>query len=218
MRLPPNLKYFIAFLLVCGLIVAGTLYLPGLIPDIGKILSWVMISGMALLIIAVIIKPMLGFLYARTDGLFAVYIDESQQGFHVFGYHLNSSSRYSSFSTRDIQHYYITIDKGRIFYNIVYSHRMEPVAGKSGRQGFDSFEKSVLPSTAFSKSIQKLSKRSKLDLKLGAFIDNADDHSFSFEMDGCIVHGKKYATALDEGIRITCIEKHSDRNRWELKI
>src|SRR5688500_18401226 len=96
MRLPPNLKFFIFFILAIGLVVLGTIYLPRYVPGIGKVLGGVLIYGMLGLSIFVFVKPFFTFLYARADGIFEVYRDKSEKGFHVFAYHLNSGGEYGS--------------------------------------------------------------------------------------------------------------------------
>ncbi|HEV7779729.1 MAG TPA: hypothetical protein VGO58_00605 [Chitinophagaceae bacterium] len=218
MRLPPNLKYFLFFLLAIGLITLGTLYLPRIIPGIGKVVIAIVLIGMALLSFFVLFKPLFTFLYARADGIFTVYVDQSKQGFHVFAYHLNSGGEYSSFGSRDIQHYYILFETGKVYYKCIYSHSMQPTAGRSGWGGFISFEESVLTSPMFELSMKKLSARSKTTLQLGRRIDASGDDHFVAEADGKKAELKKFNTITDEGIRIACTDMSTGTILWEKKI
>lgn len=217
MRIPPNLKYFLLFLLVIAAITAGTIYLPKIFPNIGKIAIWIALGGMGILIIGTFVKPFLSFLYARTDGIFALYIDQSKKGFHVFGYHIGSGGETGP-SVRDIQHYFILFNNGRVYYKCIFSHDMEPVAGRSGWSGFDSFEKSVLPSPALKKTMEKLSAKTGINLQLAERINLSNDHSARFETEDYAIHLKKFEQATDEGIKITCTGRSSNRLQWKRKI
>jgi hypothetical protein len=218
MRLPPNLKYFLLFIFAIGIIVLATIYLPRYIPNIGKILGAVLIYGMLGLCVFVFIKPFLTFLYARTDGILAVYKDQSGNGFHVFGYHINPSGESGGSSTRDIQHYFILYEKGKIFYRSIYTHSMEPLSGRSGWEGYISFEESVLTSPMYEKSMKKLSARSGINLQLGESIkESADDH-FNIHTTTMNIELKKFENAVDEGMRLTCTEKSSGSVLWTKKI
>jgi hypothetical protein len=215
MRIPPNLKYFLFFLLAIGLIALGVLYLPRIIPGIGKIMIGIILVVMALLSFFALFKPALTFLYARADGIFKVYLDQNLEGFHVFTYHLNSSGRYGGIRTRDIQHYYVIAETGRLFYNCIYTHRMQPVSGRSGWEGFSSFEESVLPSLMFDLSMTRFSTKSGTKLQLGQSIDPMSDNHFSFEIKGTIVNLQKFDTATNGGIQITCTDKTRQKPVWK---
>ncbi len=218
MRIPPNLKYFLFFLLAIGLIVLGTLYLPRLIPGIGKIVIAIVLIAMALLSFFVLFKPAFSFLFARADGIFAVYADQSKNGFHVFSYHINNSSRYGGFSTRDIQHYYIVMNTGKLFYNCIYTHPMKPMTGRSGWQGFASFEESVLVSPLFEQSMKKLSGKAGMTLQLGQRINSSGENHFIIEINENRAELIKFNTATDEGIKIACTARTSLTTLWEKKI
>jgi hypothetical protein len=217
MRFPPNLKYFLFFLLAIGLVVAGVIYLPQWIPNIGAILMWVLIGGMLILISITVIKPMMGFLYARTDGIFEVYRDVAGRGFHVFGYHLGPSPEFGD-RDRDIQHYYVSYDKGKVYYKNLFSHSMTPAAGRSGWGDFYSFEESVLPSKQLVNSLQKLSKKTTLSLGLQEIIKAKEDGHYLFTVNDSTIEIKKFEQALDEGFRVICKDKTSGNIRWKTKI
>ena len=217
MRIPPNLKFFILFLLGVGLIVLATIYLPRVVPGIGKILGNVMVYGMLALCVFVFVKPFFTFLYERTDGVLTVFKDENGKGFHVFGYHINSGGD-SAFGTRDIQHYYILYTTGKLYFSRIFSHSMEPDTARSGWGGFSSFEQNVLPSPKFIKSMNKLSARSGTKLQLGSEIKGGDNDHYTFQAHGKIIELKKYENVVDEGFAIVCSEKSSGTITWKKKI
>jgi len=217
MRVPPNLKYVFVAIIAIAAIVLGTLYLPAIIPGIGKILTNILIWGMVLLMIFVFIKPMFTFLYARADGLLEIFIDKQGKGFHVFAYHLNSGGESAGGSTRDIQQYYITADIGKLFYRKIYSHTMEPMSGRSGWGGYTGFEESVLTSPMFEKSMAKLSGKTGIILQLGEKIKAKEDNHYLFSIDGKNIELKKYSGVVDEGIIITCTGQ-AGQLLWKKKI
>lgn len=216
MRFPSNLKYIIVTLIGIAAIVLGTLYLPTIIPGIGKIMTDILIWGMVLLMIFVFIKPMFTFLYARADGLLEVFIDKQGKGFHVFGYHLNPGGG-SGPGIRDIQQYYIKVDSGKLLYNKIFSHDMEPMTGHSGWGGYTGFEESVLTSPMFEKSMAKLSGKAGFILQLGEKIKPTGDNHFIFSMDGKKMELKKYNGVVDEGIVIACTD-NAGQLIWKKKI
>lgn len=108
MRIPPNLKYVITFLLFMGLIIAGVLYLPRFFSGLDRIMSGILTALMVVLVLFLFIKPGIGFLYARADGILKVYTDKNGEGLHVFSYHIHSGG--DGDSLRDIQHYFIKKD------------------------------------------------------------------------------------------------------------
>jgi len=218
MRVPPNLKYIVVSLIGIAAIVLGTLYLPAIIPGIGKILTNVLMVGMSLLIIFTFIKPMFTFLYARADGLLEVFTDKRGKGFHVFAYHCNSGGDSAGGSTRDIQQYYIAADTGKLFYRKVYTHNMKPIAGRSGWEGYISFEESVLTSPMFEKSMAKLSVKTGIALQLADKIKPQADNHYLFTMDGKNIELKKYSGTVDEGMIITCTDQATAQILWKKKI
>jgi hypothetical protein len=217
MRVPPNFKYVVVTIIGIAAIVLGALYLPAIIPGIGKIMTNIMLAGMGLLIVFTFIKPMFTFLYARADGLLEVFTDKQSKGFHVFTYHLNSGGD-SGPGTRDIQQYYIIADTGKLFYRKVYSHEMEPMAGRSGWGGYTSFEESVLTSPMLEKSMAKLSRKSGIILTLGEKMKQTGDNHYLFSMDGKNIELKKYSGVVDEGIVITCTSQATGEVLWKQKI
>ena len=218
MRLPPNFKYVVVAIIGITAIVLGTIYLPAILPGIGKILTNVLLAGMGLLIVFTFIKPMFTFLYARADGLLEVFTDKNGIGFHVFTYHLNSGSESAGGSTRDIQQYYIIANTGKLFFRKVYSHDMEPMAGRSGWGGYTSFEESVLTSPMFEKSMAKLSGKSGMILQLGEKMRQTGDNHYLFSIDGKNIELKKYSGVADEGIVIICTKQATDEILWKHKI
>lgn len=218
MRLPPNFKYVVVTIIGITAIVLGTIYLPAIIPGIGKILTNVLLLGMGLLIVFTLIKPMFTFLYARADGLLEVFIDKQGKGFHVFTYHLNPGGESAGGSTRDIQQYYIIANTGKLFFRKVYSHDMEPMAGRSGWGGYTSFEESVLTSPMFEKSMAKLSGKSGMILQLGEKMKPTGDNHYLFAMEGKNIELKKYSGVADEGIVIICTKQATDEILWKHKI
>ena len=200
-----------------GLIVAGTIYLPEYIPNLGEILGILLIAGMFILIVFAFIKPFIGLLYARADGIFEVFMDVSEKGIHIFSYHLNSDGEYGD-STRDIQHYFILIGTGKLYFKKLFSHSMEPADGRSGWGDFYSFEESVMGSKQLPVSIKKLSAKAKMELKLGRQIKSSgDDHYEIFENEFLITI-KKYSNAADEGLRVICTERQTEKQIWKRKI
>jgi len=173
---------------------------------------------MGLLIVFTFIKPMFTFLYARADGLLEVFTDKNGIGFHVFTYHLNSGSESAGGSTRDIQQYYIIANTGKLFFRKVYSHDMEPMAGRSGWGGYTSFEESVLTSPMFEKSMAKLSGKSGMILQLGEKMRQTGDNHYLFSIDGKNIELKKYSGVADEGIVIICTSQATDEILWKQKI
>lgn len=190
MRVPPNLKYALVTIIGIAAIVVGGLYLPAIIPGIGKILTNIMLWGMGLLIAFVFIKPFFTFLYARADGLLEVFTDKQGKGFHVFCYHLSPGGETGP-GIRDIQQYYIAAGSGKLFYCKLFSHDMEPMAGRSGWGGYTGFEESVLTSAGFEKSMVKLSGKTGISLQLEQAIKPQEDNHYLFSMDGKNLELKK---------------------------
>ena len=217
MRTPPNLKYFIFFALFICAIVAGTFYLPLLIPNLGEILGIALIAGMFALIIFAFIKPFIGLLYARADGIFEVFMDVSEKGIHIFSYHLNSGGEYGD-STRDVQHYFILLETGKLYFKKLFSHSMEPASGRSGWGDFYSFEESVMGSKQLPVSIKKLSAKAKMELKLGRQIKSSGDDHYEIFQNEFLITIKKYSNAADEGIRVICTETQTEKQIWKRKI
>lgn len=219
MRFPPNLKYLIGFILAIGLVVLGTIYLPKLIPNIGSILIGIISMGMMIIVAFIVIKPFFAFLYARADGIFEVYINKSEKGFHLFSYHLNSSGEGYGESTRDIQHYFIQISNGKIYYNKLFTHLMVPATGRSGWGTFYGFEESVLKSKELPLSMHKLSAKSNMDLQLGRSIKSIGEAEYyEIHQDEYFITIKKYSNAADEGYKVICKNKNSDKQLWKKKI
>lgn len=218
MRLPPNLKYVVVTIIGITAIVLGTIYLPFIIPGIGKIMTSVMLVGMVLLIVFTLIKPMFTFLYARADGLLEVFTDKQGKGFHVFTYHLNPGGESAGGSTRDIQQYYITVNTGKLFFRKIYAHDMEPMAGRSGWEGYSSFEESVLTSPMFEKSMAKLSGKAGIILQLAEKIKPSGDNHYLFAMEGNNIELKKYSGVADEGVLIICTSQANAKTLWKHKI
>lgn len=218
MRIPPNLKYFVFFILIMGVITVATLYLPRYIPNIGQILTVALTTGVILITLFTFVKPLFTFLYARAEGILEVYTDKGNDGFHVFAYHLNSGGDPPGPSTRDILHYYVTLQTGKLYYKKVFSHDMEPVSGRSGWSGYSSFEESVLGSAAFKKSMAKLSGKSGTLLQLGNPLQSSGDDHYSFTMNDKKIELKKFDGALDEGVRIICTDAISGEQLWKKKI
>ncbi len=219
MRFPPNLKYFILFILAIGVIVLATIYLPKVIPQIGEILIGIVTVGMFVAFFFIFIKPFITFIYARADGIFEVFVDQSEKGLHIFSYHLNSGGSESvSTSTRDIQHYFLVFETGKIYFKRLFTHSMEPASGRSGWGDFYGFEESVLGSNQLPVSIQKLSAKAGIDLKLGRQEKEIDEHHYEIHQDEYIVEVKKYSNVADEGIRVTCTNRQTGRELWKKKI
>ena len=219
MRFPPNLKYFLLFIVAIGVITLATIYLPLIIPNIGDIIIGLVSIGMLVLVMFVFIKPFVMFLYARADGLFEVYIDKGEKGIHIFSYHLNSGGESSTTSTRDIQHHFIILESGKSYYKELFSHDMEPASGRSGWGDFYSFEESVLQSKQLPKSLQKFSDRTNMDLALGRHLrSHGDFEEYEIFQAEYVFTIKKYSNIVDEGYKIVCKNKPSDRIIWTRKI
>ena len=217
MRLPPNLKYVLYFFLFIGFIYLCVVYVPRWIPNIGQILVWIFCGFMCIVIFGVVAKVTLTFLYARTDGIFEVYKDGAGKGFHVFGYHLGPSPEFGS-GDRDIQHYYISYNKGKVLYKKLFSHSMEPATGRLGWGNFTTFEENVLQGKQLPLSLQKFSKQTRLSLSLQSKIKPAEDGHYIFDAHGLTIEIKKFEQALDEGFRVICKDKNSGSIRWKTKI
>lgn len=219
MRFPPNLKYFLLFIVAIGLIALATIYLPMIIPNIGDIIIGLVSFGMIALVFFVFVKPFVMFLYARADGLFEVYMDKSEKGIHVFSYHLNSGGESSTTSTRDIQHHFILLGNGKSYYKELFSHDMEPASGRSGWGDFYSFDESVLQSDQLPKSLQKFSDKTNMDLALGRHLrSHGDPEEYEIFQNEYVITIKKFSNPVDEGYKIVCKNKPSDRIVWTRKI
>jgi hypothetical protein len=217
MRIPPNLKYVFLFLLFIGIIVLGVFYVPKWIPNIGQILTWIFVGFMMILIVGVVVRLFFTFIYARTDGIFEVYRDAAGKGFHVFGHHTGTSPEFGD-APRDIQHYYISYDKGKVRYKQLFSHSMTPASGRSGWEGFYSFEENVLKGKQLPVSLQKFSKQTGLQLGLNEKIKEKEDDHYLFEAGNITIEIKKFEQALDEGFRVVCRDKTSGKIKWKIKI
>ena len=215
MRIPPNLRYVILFLLLIALVVAGTIYLPELIPGIGRYLTWLIIAVMSVLMVFVFIKPGIGFLYARADGIFKVYLDTSEEGFHVFAYHIHSGG--DGDSLRDILHYFIRKDTGKLYYSKLFSHFMTPADGRSGWDGFYSFEESVLGSPKLGPSLAKLSARAGLQLSLGDAVKE-NGEAWDVYLPGVSISIRKFDGLADKGFVIEHRDPRSGLVQWKRKI
>lgn len=219
MRFPPNLKYFLLFIVAIGVITLATIYLPLIIPNIGDIIIGLVSIGMLALVLFVFIKPFVMFLYARADGLFEVYMDKSEKGIHVFSYHLNSGGESSTTSTREIQHHFIILESGKSYFKELFSHIMEPASGRSGWGDFYSFEESVLQSKQLPKSLQKFSDKTNMDLALGRNLrSHGDPEEYEIFQDEYVLTIKKFSNAIDEGYKIVCKNKPSESFVWTRKI
>ena len=217
MRMPPNLNYFLYFLLLITTVGLAAIYIPRLVPDIGTIAVMLLCSAMIIMVVFILLRPMLGFLYARADGLMAVYMDQSERGFHLFSYHLNSGNKYGP-STRDIQHYFISLANGKLFYKSIYTHRMAPLAGRSGWQGFDSFETTILELPSLRASLDKFSVKLGVNLHLGRSMPLSGEHNCQFEIEGQLVRIGKFKKLIDEGLEITCTDKATGSVYWKKRI
>ncbi|MFI5171471.1 MAG: hypothetical protein ACHQFW_03730 [Chitinophagales bacterium] len=218
MRFPPNLKYFIVLILAMGAVAVGTIYLPRLIPNIGEIFIGMISIGMLVGVFFVIVKPFFTFLYARADGIFEVYMDKSEKGFHIFSYHINSGGESSMADTRDIQHYFILIETGKVYFKRMFSHSMEPATGRSGWGDFYGFEQSVLGSAQLTLSMHKLSAKSNMDLQLGRNIKSFGEDGYEIQQDEYIITIKKYSNVADEGYRVVWSNRHNERIVWKKRI
>lgn len=218
MRLPPNLKYFIGFILAIGIIIWGTIYIPKIIPDIGKILVNVISIGMLVLVSFVMLKLFLTFIYARADGIFEVYMDKSEKGLHIFSYHLNASGEGYGESSRDIQHYFILIETGKIYFKKMFTHLMVPASGRSGWGDFYGFEESVLKSNSLTQSLKKLSAKSKITLQLGRNIKSFSEDIWELQHNEYLITIKKYSNPADEGFRVICTIRNNEETVWKNKI
>jgi len=219
MRFPPNLKYFLLFIVAIGAIALATIYLPLVIPNIGEILIGLVTFGMLVLVIFVFVKPFIMFLYARADGLFEVYMDKNEKGIHIFSYHLNSGGESSTRSTRDVQHHFIVFEGGKSHFKELFSHTMEPASGRSGWGDFYSFEESVLQSKQLSHSLQKFSGKTNMDLALGRHLkSHGNPEEYEIFQDEYLITIKKYSNSVDEGYIIICKNKTTHKIRWTRKI
>ena len=218
MRIPPNLKYFLFFILAIFLIAVATIYLPRFIPNIGQILVGIISITMVVLMFFVFIKPFLTFLFARADGIFEVYMDKNEKGFHIFTYHLNSDGEYGD-STRDIQHYFIVMESGKVYFNTLFSHSMTPSSGRSGWGDFYSFEESVLQNPELTRSLKKLSAKSNMDLGLGRIVKSfGKEDNYEILQDQYLISINKFSNAADEGFLIVCNNKSKEKIIWKRKI
>lgn len=218
MRTPPNIKYFLLFLLAIAIISLATIYLPKLIPNIGNTLMVLLIACMCLLMCFVVIKYFINFLYARADSILKIFIDESELAIHIFSTHLNSGGEYFSNNTRDIQHYLVMIGSGKLYMKTMFSHSMEPDSGRSGWGGFYGFEESVLGTEHLKKSLEKLSIKTKLNLKLGREINPLEEHVYEIHIKEKVLSIKKYHNVADEGFQIICADKLSGKIDWKKRI
>lgn len=219
MRFPPNLKYFLLFIVAIGAIALATIYLPLVIPNIGEILIGLVTFGMLVLVIFVFVKPFIMFLYARADGLFEVYMDKNEKGIHIFSYHLNSGGESSTRSIRDVQHHFIVFEGGKSHFKELFSHTMEPASGRSGWGDFYSFEESVLQSKQLSHSLQKFSGKTNMDLALGRHLkSHGNPEEYEIFQDEYLITIKKYSNSVDEGYIIICKNKTTHKISWTRKI
>lgn len=217
MRIPPNLKNFLLSAVAIGVIVCACIYLPKWIPGIGDIATVIVILGMFILIVAIVGKSFITSLYARADGIFAIYDDVSETGMHVFSYHLSSGGE-MSFNTRDIQHYFMKYDSGKRYMKVMFSHSMEPADGRSGWGEFRSFEESVLKSSALKKTMEILSKKSGVQLALKNEWKNYGEDSWTIYWKNRTITIKKYSSILDEGFLITCFDTVTHKTFWKKRI
>lgn len=217
MRLPPNLKYILFSIVAIGIVLLATRYLPVLIPGIGKILAGILVFGMLVLITIFFIKPLVTFLFARADGIFEVYMDKSEKYIHVFSYHLNSGGDFD-FGLRDIQHYLIGLESGKLYYNKLFSHTMEPATGRSGWGDFRSFEESVLASLYLTKSLQKLSHKTKSNLQLGKKLKSFGDEKYELPINNSLIEIKRFGNTFDSGYKITAKNSSTNILIWSKRI
>lgn len=156
-------------------------------------------------------------LYASADGVFEVFMDASEKGIHVFSYHINPGGEYGD-STRDVQHYFILLETGKLYFKNLFSHSMEPAEGRSGWGDFYSFEESVMGTKYLAAALKKLSAKAKMDLKLGRQIKSSGDSFYEIFQNEFLITIKKYSNATDEGLRVICTNRQTEKQVWKRKI
>lgn len=179
MQLSPNLKFFLTFLLFFAFFISLFYIEPVLeqinIPYIGTLTLGraVFFGGLILaflFLFPLIIKGLTIYFATRAQEIFKIIPDKSNQGLHIFARHVLPGPAETAMSGLiRVMHYFVRFEDGKKFFHEIMSHSDDLVMGRPGYSGFESFETSVLKNKRLLNSLEKLSKKTKIQLALGNY-------------------------------------------------
>jgi hypothetical protein len=131
------------------------------------------------------------------DGVLAIFMDKNEKDIHLFSY--NSTSRVKTGESRLhlVQHYFIEGDTGKSYYHPLFSFSARTAKGRGGYEGYESFEKDVIPTVDFDESMNKFSMDLGRKLQLGQKFYSEDE--------------KKYVLGDYRKLNIQTVEKELSR-------
>ena len=112
------------------------------------------------------------------DGILAIFMDKNNKDLHLFSY--NSISRAKSGQSRLhlVQHYFIEGDTGKSYYHPLFHYSARSAEMRAGLEGYESFEKDVIPTGDFDESMNKFSKDLGKSLQLGQEFFSEDNQNY----------------------------------------
>jgi len=182
MRITNSFKYFILFLLGLAAVVALGVWFIEEQPRISKIIGQVLLILFACFIVYVTVQPIITSLGERADGILAVYPDASGRALHIFSYFLTSAEGMPS--TRHIQYYVLLTGNRKLLYKVLFTHSMESLTGRSGYEGYSSFEETVLNNLKFKAAIAAFSAKAGFELQLGKPAAEGENDSYPVLLNG----------------------------------
>jgi len=165
MRLTSTAKYFIGFLLATAAIVFLVLYLASAQPGLTGIAVGILLIAFAGFILYISGTQLLGYLRERADNILAVCPDASGKALHIFSSFSSPGGRLATTSMRSIQYYCVLTDTHQSFYTVLFSHPVKALSGRSGYEGFPSFEEAVLQSDRYKNVLASYSAKAGFQLQ-----------------------------------------------------
>ena len=192
MRWTNTLRNVLLFFGSCALLFTGVYYGIPLLDMLPKFEFWkyaifigmpILILGIGSLLLYIPTYALMMELSEWASGVQEVYMDVNQKDIHLFTYHKISRAKTGESTLHLLQHYFIKTESGKSYYNTLFSFSVRSASGRSGVEGYTTFEETVMPSEELAKSLEKLSRKLRWKPELGEKIrSDGEDGEGSYKI------------------------------------
>jgi hypothetical protein len=211
---PPSL--FVTALLVLpvgAFVFFGFLYYPTVLNYIGFILVLAVFYG-------IIRANATAFTFTKNEvasGIYEIHMDSNETDFHVFTYHNSTRIKSGLSPLRIVQHYFFR-ESGERFYNELFSHDIRAKKGAAGYEGFETFEKSVLPSNELRESLITFSGKAGKTLGIGRKLEfDHEENLYPIEK-GLAIRIEKDEKGILTRFSVLFMNSYTEDVLWRKKI
>lgn len=151
------------------------------------------------------------------DGILQIFVDRNENDFHVFSYNSISQVKTGGGRLHLVQHYFILGNTGESYYHPLFTFSARSAKGRSGYEGYTSFEEDVIPTVDFDESMANFSKETGKKLELGQKLVSEDERTY-FINDHRKLNVLKVEKEFSTELTLEYINRDKHESIWSTRI